>query len=74
MTYVVSINIVVGCCWAFSAVAATEGINQLKTGNLIPLSEKQHVDCGTAGDDHGCEGGLMDSVFQFIQSNKGLKQ
>lgn len=62
----------VGCCWAFSAVAATEGINQHKTGNLIPLSEQQLVDCDTAGDDYGCEGGLMDSAFQFIESNKGL--
>ncbi|KAF5943429.1 hypothetical protein HYC85_017506 [Camellia sinensis] len=26
-----------GCCWAFSAVAAMEGINQLKNGNLISL-------------------------------------
>ncbi|KAL8468226.1 hypothetical protein ACS0TY_031459 [Phlomoides rotata] len=28
-----------GCCWAFSAVAATEGINQLATGTLVSLSE-----------------------------------
>ncbi|KAL8133736.1 hypothetical protein AgCh_008974 [Apium graveolens] len=26
-----------GCCWAFSAVAAMEGITQLKTGKLISL-------------------------------------
>ncbi|KAI5327969.1 hypothetical protein L3X38_027365 [Prunus dulcis] len=30
-----------GCCWVFSAVAATEGVNQLKTGNLISLSEQE---------------------------------
>ncbi|CAN6570312.1 unnamed protein product [Malus baccata var. baccata] len=61
-----------GCCWAFSAVAATEGITQLTTGNLISLSEQELVDCDTAGEDQGCEGGLMDDAFQFIQQNHGI--
>ncbi|KAL7212814.1 hypothetical protein ACSBR2_015492 [Camellia fascicularis] len=59
-----------GCCWAFSAVAAMEGINQLKNGNLISLSEQELVDCNV--DNNGCGGGSMDTAFQFIKQNNGL--
>ncbi|KAI4304409.1 hypothetical protein MLD38_039924 [Melastoma candidum] len=61
-----------GCCWAFSAVAAMEGITQLTTGKLISLSEQELVDCDVDGEDQGCEGGLMDNAFQFIIGNHGL--
>ncbi|OAY73606.1 Senescence-specific cysteine protease SAG39 [Ananas comosus] len=61
-----------GCCWAFSAVAATEGITKLSTGKLISLSEQELVDCDVNGEDQGCDGGLMDSAFDFIINNGGL--
>ncbi|KAF3643034.1 Senescence-specific cysteine protease SAG39 [Capsicum annuum] len=60
-----------GCCWVFSAVAATEGIDKIKTGKLISLSEQELVDCD-ASSDMGCEGGLMDEAFKFIIKNQGL--
>ncbi|GKB29737.1 senescence-specific cysteine protease SAG39-like protein [Tanacetum coccineum] len=61
-----------GCCWAFSAVAAMEGLNKLKTGKLVSLSEQELVDCDINGIDQGCEGGLMENAFQFIQKQNGL--
>ncbi|KAF7141405.1 hypothetical protein RHSIM_Rhsim06G0132600 [Rhododendron simsii] len=61
-----------GCCWAFSAVASMEGILKIATGTLISLSEQELVDCDTSGIDQGCNGGLMDSAFQFIIQNQGL--
>ncbi|KAK4487725.1 hypothetical protein RD792_005610 [Penstemon davidsonii] len=60
-----------GCCWAFSVVAATEGINQLTTGNLVSLPEQEFVDYDIS-EDQGCNGSLMDDAFQFIIGNHGL--
>lgn len=60
-----------GCCWAFSTVAAVEGINQIKNGKLVSLSEQELVDCDVQTGNMGCNGGFMETAFDFVKQ-KGL--
>jgi C1A family cysteine protease len=64
-----------GSCWSFSTTGALEGIYSIKNKFLNSFSEQQLVDCDSltnGGRDHGCNGGLMDTAFSWINKNGGL--
>ncbi|KAL1212808.1 Senescence-specific cysteine protease SAG39 [Cardamine amara subsp. amara] len=59
-----------GACWAFSAVAAVEGLTKIARGKLVSLSEQQLIDCTTGN--NGCKGGTVGEAFNYIIKNRGI--
>jgi C1A family cysteine protease len=60
-----------GSCWAFSTTGSVEGVNFIKTGKLVSVSEEELVSCSKEGN-AGCEGGLMENAMKWIVANGGI--
>ena len=62
-----------GSCWAFSATGSIEGAYGIKYNSQPSpngFSEQSMVSCDSI--DSGCNGGLMDNAFSFVQTQGGL--
>jgi len=61
-----------GSCWAFSATETIESQMAACGKGLPVLAPEQIVDCDTAGQDQGCNGGFPSGAYTYVQSAGGM--
>jgi C1A family cysteine protease len=61
-----------GTCWAFATVATIEGLNKIKTGKLVSLSEQEIVDCASPAGSDCHAGGLPENAMEWVAAHGGL--
>jgi cathepsin F/cysteine peptidase B len=62
-----------GSCWAFSATETIESYFAISGHPLTQLSMEQIVDCDTAGQDQGCNGGWPSGAYSYVESAGGIE-
>ncbi|XP_013166396.1 PREDICTED: cathepsin L1-like [Papilio xuthus] len=58
--------------YAFAAAGALEGLLYTLTGQFIPLSVQNLVDCSVDYHNHGCAGGTIEKALQYVAANEGI--
>jgi len=61
-----------GSCYSFSTTGALEGACAIKTGTLKSFSEQQIMDCSWDYGNNGCNGGMFDRAFYYINKQGGI--
>jgi len=60
-----------GSCWSFGAVGGLETTYAVKSGVLRNFAEQEYLDCVFEGQRDGCNGGWVDSCYQWSAKNGG---
>lgn len=61
-----------GSCYAYAVAGSIEGQIFRQTGQVVPLSEQQLVDCSTSTGNQGCRGGSLRNTFRYLERSRGL--
>jgi cathepsin L len=58
-----------GACYTYSATGAIEAQYANVTGSFVQMSEQNLIDCSTTEGNDGCDGGVIDYAFWYVQLN-----